>query len=200
MQDQSKVEQIRGLLQNLTVTNEDYGDRKMGTYFDYDQVLQQLQQAAELMQHSAHTPRPANLPENVAWSETFADPGEEFDPYSYDGSMSPKDYEKMVTAFEADREAGIVDEHGKPTGGDTRIRYYDVHGRFVAHTLPFAEENLLPQMKMATTKVNTDPQLAGWTAFSYDRVFHIWGGRRGDHMAHDAIHVPPEIQPPSVMP
>lgn len=205
MQDPKKIEEIRGLLESMIGDNHVYSDLNAKTYYDYDKVLKLLREASETITESVRTPRPDNLPEDIPWSEKFANPDQEFDPFVIDGSMSPKDYEKMVSNFDADREAGVVDDHGQEIG-DTKIRYFDVHGKFTEEITPFYEKQLPEKIKEATTRVNTDPRLAGWEAFSYDHKARVWGtckkngeeirydtGRRGDHVAYSAVHRPPEM-------
>lgn len=223
MQDQRKVEGIRCLLQNLTFHNEAYSDKKIGTHFSYDTVIELLKQADETMEGTARNPRPANLPKNIPWSEKFADPEEEFDPYSYDGSMSPEDYDTMIANFEADRAKSVVNDH---TGEDSqipqavseqenyKIKFYNVHGEYTSETQPFASHQLPEKMKAATTAVNTNPAFAGWEAFYYSRVRNVWNsyspdgktalyyetGRRGDHIAYSTIHDPAKSKLPPIMP
>lgn len=210
MQDQSKIREVRGLLETMMENNQSYSDSGIATYYDYDKVLKLLQNASDTMTGTARNSRPRDLPKGIPGRETFADPNEEIDPYSYDGSMSLEDHERKVADFMEDKRLGLVDDHGQPTDGDTKIRYMDVHGRLTSETLPFPERYLDVNMKAATTRVNVDPRLAGWAALSYDKVFRVWAsltkdgvnpvyydtGRRGGHTDTDAIHTPPELQTP----
>lgn len=111
MQDQEKVKEVQAMLGDLFETNQIYADEKIGTYYHYDRVLELLHQAKEVMTDTARNPRPANLPKDIPWSEKFYDPDEEFDPYVYDGSMSPEDHETMLANFKRDRAAGLNDDH-----------------------------------------------------------------------------------------
>ena len=48
-----------------------------------------------LVTESARCPRPADLPEDMTWSEKLYNGEEVFDPYVYLGDMRTEDYEKM---------------------------------------------------------------------------------------------------------
>ncbi|ADU27923.1 hypothetical protein [Ethanoligenens harbinense] len=118
MQSKEKISRINEVLTDLQYKLDDLqfqntacANEKNGTYYDYDGVIALLEQTVALLEQTvdrqkgtARNPRPANLPNNIAWRETFADPDEEFDPYVFDGSMSPEDYNKMVSAYEANRD------------------------------------------------------------------------------------------------
>lgn len=112
MQNQEKIKEIETLLGDLMAANRIYSDEKIGTHFDYDKVLNLLQEANETMNSTARNPRPADLPKDTPWSEKFYD-SEQFDPYVYDGSMSTEAYKTMHSHFEADKAAGLVDNHGE---------------------------------------------------------------------------------------
>lgn len=207
MQDQEKIRKIRGLLETMMENNQSYSNSGVGTFYDYDIVLKLLQDASDTMTATVRNPRPCDLPKDIPWRETFADPDEDFDPYVYDGSMTPEDYERMVANFQEDKRLGRVDDHGEPTGGDTKIKFMDVHGRLTSETLPFPERYLNVNMKAATTRVDTDHRLAGWVALSYDKVFHVWTpftkdgvnrvyydtGRRGNRTDTDTIQTLPVV-------
>jgi hypothetical protein len=76
MQDINKVEKIRYLLADLVSDNESYCDKDIGSYFDYDGVIALLNQVQQRIKETARCLRPADLPENMAWSEKFYDPEE----------------------------------------------------------------------------------------------------------------------------
>jgi hypothetical protein len=106
MQDINKIAEIKQLLESITESNEAYSDADRGIYFDYDSVINLLKTVQEQINDTVRCPRPADLPENMVWSEKFYDSKEDFDPYVYDGSMTPEDYEKGMTAYQADKERG----------------------------------------------------------------------------------------------
>lgn len=107
MQDKEKIEIIRCLLQDLTANNEDFKNGEKGIYYDYDGVIEHLKKAQEIIDNSVHIPRPKDLPEDLPWRETFADPDENFDPYVYDGSMSPEDYKKWYLTLKKTETKGL---------------------------------------------------------------------------------------------
>lgn len=214
MQDREKISEIRELLQQMAENNQSYADPKIGTYYDYDHVLSLLCDAADTMTATARNPRPKALPSNIPWSEKFADPDKDFDPYSYDGSMSPGDYDTMRAHFQADRKKGLIDVPGQPADGDTKIRFYDLHGKYGSKTPPFPEVNLPFQMNAAMKIVDRNPVLAGWEAYSFDRLLHTWSpfcqdgvnkvyydtGKRAGGINKELQHVPPELRISPLMP
>lgn len=104
MQNKKKVQRIRELLNGLQIANETYSDEKVCYYFDYETVIELLEQTQTVMEDSARCPRPADLPSDLPWCERLVtDPTEEFDPYAFDGSMSEEDYELMWEHIRADR-------------------------------------------------------------------------------------------------
>ncbi|MFT8889120.1 MAG: hypothetical protein ABF904_09905 [Ethanoligenens sp.] len=114
---------LRFKLDDLQFNNTACANEKNGTYYDYDdvialfeQTLPLLEQAVDRQKGTARNPRPADLPKDIPWRETFADPDEDFNPYVFDGSMSPEDYDKMMAAYEADRNRPVAG-NSKPKEG-----------------------------------------------------------------------------------
>ena len=190
MQDQDKIRQVDVLLSDLTSTNQIYSDPKIGTHYDYDRVMKLLQKAAQAMHDTARNPRPDNLPKDMPWSEHFADPDEAFDPYVYDGSMSPEDYNPMLAHFEANRDAGLVDSHGEYKTDPLDEKYlrllrqgqeifrtvfFDESGSFSFASDPFTTYGLQPAIDQAIHSVNAGENgRTRWAVQIYDSVFHHW--------------------------
>lgn len=185
-QNPEKIQQIYTLLDDILATNREYANVKNGTYFNYDSVIAKLQEAQTEMTETARNPRPEDLPEDIPWSEKFADPDEDFDPYVFDGSMSEKDYDQRASAYRKDLAAETK----------LKIRFYDVKGQFFDETEPFTEKERDCNIDQAMQRA-ADPQgvTAGWAAFEWDPKSETWGrysldgvksleydsGRRTDH-------------------
>jgi hypothetical protein len=54
--------------------------------------------------------RPANLPADIPWSDRPYDPDDPLDPYTFDGSMTPEDYELMHRNIAAAKRLGLPTE------------------------------------------------------------------------------------------
>lgn len=94
MQNQEKIEKVKDLCFDIIHRNELYVDQDHGTYYDYDKVIGLLEQVVNEMD-LARTPRPSDLPDDIAWSETFWNGETEPDPFVFDGSMSVEEFEKF---------------------------------------------------------------------------------------------------------
>jgi len=95
MRDLEKSGQVKWYLEIIGNAVTIYENDTNSIYFDYDGVIGLLEQAQMLVVESARCPRPADLPDYLPWCEKLHNGDEVFDPYSYDGSMSAEDYEKM---------------------------------------------------------------------------------------------------------
>ncbi len=102
-QDMKKIAEINAVLLDMLHTNMDFLTDGTGGYFDYDGVLDYLSQAKEQMDDTTCFPRPDNVPHEMPWSEKPADPDEQDNPYTYDGSMTPEDYELSQAMRAADQ-------------------------------------------------------------------------------------------------
>lgn len=107
MQDKDKILEIRNLLNGLTATNDLYSDENKGFYFDYDTVIELLQQVNETIDASARCPRPDNISSDIPWCENMND---EFDPLVYRGDMSAEDFRKAQNAYFEDDSSMDEDE------------------------------------------------------------------------------------------
>lgn len=107
MQDKNKILKIQNLLNGLTTANDLYSDENKGFYFDYDTVIELLQQINETIDASARCPRPDNIPSDIPWCESM---NNEFDPLVYRGDMSVEDFRKAQNAYFGDSQAGDEDE------------------------------------------------------------------------------------------
>lgn len=92
MQNIEKEKEVRQLCQEII--NISYSSREHKAYFDYDLVIEQLENTKKLIQESERCPKPKDLPKNMIWSERYYNPDEEIDPYVFDGTMSIEDHEK----------------------------------------------------------------------------------------------------------
>lgn len=100
MQDKGKIIEIRNLLNSLSVANDLYSDENKGFYFDYDIVIELLQQVNETMDASARCPRPDNIPADIPWCERMNDGmNDDFDPYVFKGDMSIEDFRKAQNTY-----------------------------------------------------------------------------------------------------
>lgn len=99
MQDLNKVSKISQLLNDIVRRNLLYSDPELKTYFSYDEVVNHLETALSVINETVRNPRPYNLPQNMSWSEKFFDPDNEFNPFVYDGSMSPEDFKRAADAY-----------------------------------------------------------------------------------------------------
>jgi hypothetical protein len=92
-QDKEKIFKIKNQCFEIIERNRLYFENGYGTYYNYNKVIELLEEIKTELDH-ARTPRPDNIPEDMAWSETFYD-GEDPDPFVFDGSMSPEDFDKF---------------------------------------------------------------------------------------------------------
>jgi hypothetical protein len=99
MQSLEKVNKISQILNDIVRRNVLYADPEHRTYFSYDEVIEHLESALNIIDLSARNPRPNNIPQNISWNEKFYSPDNEFNPYVYDGSMSPEDFERAADAY-----------------------------------------------------------------------------------------------------
>lgn len=195
-QDQNRIAEIAALLSSiqesisdLLWTNEAYSNPKVGTVFDYNAVIttlksakQTVESAKERIHDSARNPRPANLPKDMPWSERFADPDEDVDPYVYDGSMSPEDYDKMHATIDlAHPERKVEPYDALPAadlqaGNDLKIRFFGPHGVFFLDSEPFSAKVMEIRAAMATLRVDVQPpdEYAGWTMFQWNEQKKQW--------------------------
>lgn len=67
--------------------------------FDEILFLEKLKEAEAILNDSLRILRPADLPEDLAWNEKPYNPDEDFDPFVYDGSLSPEDFKKVQEQF-----------------------------------------------------------------------------------------------------
>lgn len=167
-QNPEKIQQIYALLDDILATNREFADTKIGTYFNYDSVMAKLQEAQTEMTETARNPRPEDLPEDIPWSEKFADPNEYFDPYTFDGSMSEKDHNTRVAAYQVDL----------ATKNDFMIRSFNRHGVYVEGSTPFPESELAVRIDNATKNVDVNQELSGWTVSHLERDCFINGVRQ----------------------
>ncbi len=110
MYNKEKIERISELLQELQTGNTAYDDPAIAYHYDYDRVIQSLEQAKETMEQSVRCPRPKDLPKDIPWSERLSQGAddEDFNPYVYDGTMSPEDYDKMRENYERNLHSVVV--------------------------------------------------------------------------------------------
>lgn len=94
MQNIKKVDRIKELCSDIINLNQMLIEAKYGTYYDYEKVIGLLEQVMEEMSDS-RTPRPADLPEDMAWSEAYWNGEQEPDPFVFDGTMSVEDFEEF---------------------------------------------------------------------------------------------------------
>jgi len=95
MQDLEKSSQVKWLLETIINAVVSYENDTHKIHFDYDGAIGLLEQAQMLVTESARCPRPADLPDYLPWCERLFSGDDVFDPYTYDGSMSLEDYDKM---------------------------------------------------------------------------------------------------------
>lgn len=133
--NEEKTKRIKNLCWELEWLNQGYGeqiDTHKGS-FDYDGVIQLLQQAVALVGDTATFERPDNLPKDIPWCPTpWCGADDDVDPHVYDGSMTPEDYEMMHVAMEKDRKSSVADrleeakatvaERGTQTQAGTKTR------------------------------------------------------------------------------
>lgn len=63
-------------------------DLKKGVYFDYDGVIEILEQVQKNLDDSIRYPRPAGLPKECVWDEKPWNEEDEYDQYSYSNTLS----------------------------------------------------------------------------------------------------------------
>lgn len=190
-QDKEKIARINELLADLQFQNTACANEKNGTYYDYDGVIALLEQTVDCQKGTARNPRPANLPENIPWSETFADPDDEADRDRpvVDSSTPKEGYNLSAAMREAEQQNATVDLDGSPTapydelpdddllaGKTLKIRYFDLHGVYILQTVPFSVKELELQAAWATCRVDGRPhnEYAGWTAFQWNEQKRQW--------------------------
>lgn len=71
--------------------------------FSEDLFLEKLQEVKAIFDSSLRIERSKNLPEGVLWCSAPYAPDRAFDPYAFDGSMTPKDHEKRLELFQKDQ-------------------------------------------------------------------------------------------------
>ena len=103
MRNLEKSSQVKRYLETIMNAVDIYENDTYPIYFDYDGVISLLEQTQTLVTESARCPRPAGLPPNIPWREKLVSGDEDFDPYTFDGTMSEEDYEKMHELMMADR-------------------------------------------------------------------------------------------------
>lgn len=105
MQDNRKAEEISRLLLQIATQNSSYSIQNAKYYFDYDTVLQKLQEALDHIENTLCCERPDNLPEEIPWCDRVAsDCSEEINPYVYAGMMTAEEYKQMHEQREQDDE------------------------------------------------------------------------------------------------
>ncbi len=93
MKDVEKSKTISTLLGELQMLNTLYAKDGCTVYFDYDGVIEHLDKAKSLINESARTARPANLPEDIPWCEAMS--CDSIDPYIYTGDISIDDFQNI---------------------------------------------------------------------------------------------------------
>ncbi len=96
MYNKNKADEIILLCTTIINTVRAYEEQGYKVHFDYDRAAKLLSETTAHIIDTARCPRPDNLPSDMPWSERLYD-GTEFDPYTYDGSMSVPDFEKAST-------------------------------------------------------------------------------------------------------
>ncbi|WOO35763.1 hypothetical protein R2R35_18455 [Anaerocolumna sp. AGMB13020] len=89
MQDKEKAALVNQLCREIIEKNE--LTLKSNVYYDYTAVIEKLYDLKEVMHDTIRIPRPEKIPKHMIWSEKPADL--ELDPYVFDGSMSPEEFE-----------------------------------------------------------------------------------------------------------
>lgn len=103
MQNRIKVNDIFIRLSEMITLTTQY-NRDDGLYCDYHAVIKLLDAATDIMNNHPHMTRPANLPDDIPWSDA-CNPDDQSTPFEYKGDMSIKDYEKMRTAYDLDHQS-----------------------------------------------------------------------------------------------
>jgi len=102
MKDLEKSGYVKWLCGVIASNAESYESDAHEIYFDYDGVIDILDQAKTLIMESARCPRPDSLPMDMAWDERLADSDSVFNPYAYTGTMEYEDYAMASAACLAD--------------------------------------------------------------------------------------------------
>lgn len=107
MQEKDKIIKIRDILNSLTTVNDLYSDEDKGFYFDYDTVIELLQQVNDTIDASARCPRPDSIPSDIPWCESM---NSEFDPYVFRNDMSVEEFSRAQKDYFEDSQARDEDE------------------------------------------------------------------------------------------
>lgn len=92
--EQEVLDQLECIYSYLRVTQA--SDQRY--YYNYDRVLELLEEVAKETSDAVRCERPDNLPEDLLWSESCFD-GEDMTPFVYDGSMSADDFIRWQEMF-----------------------------------------------------------------------------------------------------
>ena len=97
-----REEKATNHIENLLDTIELYLNAEKYT-FDYARVEHLLEQAVQTVEQTARGVRPANLPDDIPFSDSLGEEGQS-SPYNYKGDMSPEEYERMMELYEKDHQ------------------------------------------------------------------------------------------------
>lgn len=95
--EDKKKEIINNIINEISEINNSKDNESKGIYFNYDSVIELLEQAKNEMINSMRCPRPKDIPKDIIWCESMGD--EEFDPYVYKGDMSVEDFKKAQQLY-----------------------------------------------------------------------------------------------------
>ncbi len=104
MQNRTKVNGIFIRLCEMITLTTQY-NRDDGLYCDFDAVIQLLDAATDIMNNHPHMTRPANMPDDIPWSDA-CNPDDQSTPFEYKADMSIEEYEKMQKAYDLDHQSG----------------------------------------------------------------------------------------------
>lgn len=103
MQNRLKVNGIFIRLSEMITLTTQY-NKDDGLYCDYDTVIKLLDAAADVMNNHPHMIRPANITDDIPWSDA-CNPEDQSTPFEYKADMSIEEYEKMRTAYDLDHQS-----------------------------------------------------------------------------------------------
>jgi hypothetical protein len=94
MQDIKKFVEVNRLVGDISRRNLDLSHPKLGAHYDYERVIQMLNEVKSVMEESARCPRPPGLQKDILWCEKFCNGDNELDPFVYDGSTLPDEFQQ----------------------------------------------------------------------------------------------------------
>lgn len=98
LEDEEKKKRIiDNIINEIKGINNSKDNEAKGVYFNYDAVIELLEQAKNEMINSMRCPRPKDIPKDIIWCESMGD--EDFDPYMYKGDMSVEDFKKAQQLY-----------------------------------------------------------------------------------------------------